>query len=192
MTERSPSSRRAWIEISTSEMRSPVAIVALLAEGVDRNSCGSVGLGLPVLSPSSRRAWIEIAAARLALACPSVALLAEGVDRNLGIPLNQKRTLEVALLAEGVDRNSRSARQQRTRPGVALLAEGVDRNLYEKLLDRELIVALLAEGVDRNQIKDGATQKVRESPSSRRAWIEIENLSIQTYLPSRPPRGGRG
>ena len=22
-----------------------------------------------------------------------------------------------------------------------------------------------------------------ESPSSRRAWIEIENLSIQTYLP---------
>ena len=53
------SSRRAWIEIRTSEMRSPVCIVALLAEGVDRNWPGLVA-GLPV--------W--------------VALLAEGVDRN--------------------------------------------------------------------------------------------------------------
>ena len=56
----SPSSRRAWIEI-TSELKTIlVTVVALLAEGVDRN----FGLTLTALvffaSPSSRRAWIEI------------------------------------------------------------------------------------------------------------------------------------
>ena len=55
----SPSSRRAWIEIFWGFRWCFYVCVALLAEGVDRNSCGSVGLGLPV-----------------------VALLAEGVDRN--------------------------------------------------------------------------------------------------------------
>ena len=34
--------------------------VALLAEGVDRNSCFAVAVVLLTLSPSSRRAWIEI------------------------------------------------------------------------------------------------------------------------------------
>ena len=56
--------------------------VALLAEGVDRNLLRwwrVVGL---TLSPSSRRAWIEIL--RLSPTAPAawVALLAEGVDRN--------------------------------------------------------------------------------------------------------------
>ena len=36
---RSPSSRRAWIEISLSGVISVIGIVALLAEGVDRNHC---------------------------------------------------------------------------------------------------------------------------------------------------------
>ena len=35
-------------------------IVALLTEGVDRNNAESVAEGIANLSPSSRRAWIEI------------------------------------------------------------------------------------------------------------------------------------
>ena len=56
----SPSSRRAWIEIPVLEMSTPSEPVALLAEGVDRNS-------------GKQRAAVEA----------EVALLAEGVDRNL-------------------------------------------------------------------------------------------------------------
>ena len=60
--------------------------VALLAEGVDRNTGRSKGIS-----------WKEL-----------VALLAEGVDRNGCIVLAFDR-LPVALLAEGVDRNLRVA-----------------------------------------------------------------------------------
>ena len=69
---RSPSSRRAWIEISTGTRwawieiglpcRSPrhSLTVALLAEGVDRNTSIFLHLAFLCRSPSSRRAWIEI------------------------------------------------------------------------------------------------------------------------------------
>ena len=59
------------------------SIVALLAEGGDRNICKLSITPSLKKSPSSRRAWIEIAAAtaRAYTNCP-VALLAEGVDRN--------------------------------------------------------------------------------------------------------------
>ena len=57
--------------------------VALLAEGVDRNSISDVSWTFDKESPSSRRAWIEIRR-RLGLAAGIwVALLAEGVDRNV-------------------------------------------------------------------------------------------------------------
>ena len=56
-------------------------IVALLAEGVDRNTRNQ-----------SCTSWLH------------VALLAEGVDRNDKAAL-ESVLLEVALLAEGVDRN---------------------------------------------------------------------------------------
>ena len=56
-------------------------MVALLAEGVDRNSCLQV--------ESSK---------------PAVALLAEGVDRNID-EITESNQTAVALLAEGVDRN---------------------------------------------------------------------------------------
>ena len=56
----SPSSRRAWIEISLPLFSLLVFPVALLAEGVDRN--GSYTIVRPVVL--------------------AVALLAEGVDRN--------------------------------------------------------------------------------------------------------------
>ena len=57
---RSPSSRRAWIEIGSPCPSHSRRAVALLAEGVDRNykvSSGQIDL---YKSPSSRRAWIEI------------------------------------------------------------------------------------------------------------------------------------
>ena len=55
----SPSSRRAWIEIGLLVLPLVGWLVALLAEGVDRNARGGAR-GPP----------------------PAVALLAEGVDRN--------------------------------------------------------------------------------------------------------------
>ena len=56
----SPSSRRAWIEISVEKATISCYNVALLAEGVDRN------LATPAYQNPPRK----------------VALLAEGVDRN--------------------------------------------------------------------------------------------------------------
>ena len=57
---------------------------------------------------------------------------------------------------------------------VALLAEGVDRNKNRPVLQAARTeVALLAEGVDRNCKHLDMAQLVVQSPSSRRAWIEI-------------------
>ena len=56
--------------------------VALLAEGVDRNG-KKFGFALDVLtSPSSRRAWIEIPHNPTGKRHHAVALLAEGAGRN--------------------------------------------------------------------------------------------------------------
>ena len=60
--------------------------VALLAEGVDRNTAGESADALSYMSPSSRRAWIEIPLLDSISPVLSVALLAEGVDRNLSLP----------------------------------------------------------------------------------------------------------
>ena len=57
---RSPSSRRAWIEITCGRSSATSARVALLAEGVDRNKKCSLYCSGRAASPSSRRAWIEI------------------------------------------------------------------------------------------------------------------------------------
>ena len=59
----SPSSRRAWIEISPLPGRRPPASVALLAEGVDRNISAAYDIKSGI----------------------AVALLAEGVDRNIAL-----------------------------------------------------------------------------------------------------------
>ena len=58
-------------------------MVALLAEGVDRNIMRQKTGFVFIRSPSSRRAWIEILSTLTLLSRKSVALLAEGVDRNL-------------------------------------------------------------------------------------------------------------
>ena len=56
--------------------------VALLAEGVDRN-CQEIPFDQNRgMSPSSRRAWIEISHNQREVSIEQVALLAEGVDRN--------------------------------------------------------------------------------------------------------------
>ena len=57
-------------------------IVALLAEGVDRNPWLIWFASAAMVSPSSRRAWIEIAEDCYGIMTKEVALLAEGVDRN--------------------------------------------------------------------------------------------------------------
>ena len=58
--KRSPSSRRAWIEISALSGGAYTTHVALLAEGVDRNQQSDDDPLQSVQSPSSRRAWIEM------------------------------------------------------------------------------------------------------------------------------------
>ena len=87
----SPSSRRAWIEITLSNMEATASVVALLAEGVDRNEALPDAHTVTGQSPSSRRAWIEILQPACAFRHLSVALLAEGVDRNsfMGVPITE-------------------------------------------------------------------------------------------------------
>ena len=101
---RSPSSRRAWIEICRLPSQTFRILVALLAEGVDRNSPRLFRSLAMSTSPSSRRAWIEISCNLLSVRNEVVALLAEGVDRNVPA-MTFARLACVALLAEGVDRN---------------------------------------------------------------------------------------
>ena len=80
-----------------------------------------------------------------------------------------------------------SGRHQGHRP-VALLAEGVDRNMIDPSgVVHVTAVALLAEGVDRNQPPPAPDDTPEESPSSRRAWIEIQicsALSMMFWSPS--------
>ena len=59
-----------------------VFAVALLAEGVDRNTAALKDKLDGIASPSSRRAWIEIGSVMISPLPSTVALLAEGVDRN--------------------------------------------------------------------------------------------------------------
>ena len=56
---------------------------------------------------------------------------------------------------------------------VALLTEGVDRNDVAMQIPTALHVALLTEGVDRNFVRLRRSREQVQSPSSRRAWIEI-------------------
>ena len=58
--EVSPSSRRAWIEIPKMVDNGVEQLVALLAEGVDRNVWDNMVFDKDNWSPSSRRAWIEM------------------------------------------------------------------------------------------------------------------------------------
>ena len=73
-----------------------------------------------------------------------------------------------------MDRNNQLRKILAMLDKVALLAEGVDRNLTkENRTGGGFKVALLAEGVDRNRVELDAGGDAIQSPSSRRAWIEI-------------------
>ena len=65
--------------------------------------------------------------------------------------------------------------------------------LQQCYTSRALNVALLTEGVDRNFVRLRRSRKQIQSPSSRRAWIEIitKRMGIRDGA-SRPPHGGRG
>ena len=56
---------------------------------------------------------------------------------------------------------------------VALHPEGVDRNANAIAFIPNTPVALHPEGVDRNLIKLSERQAGKQSPSTRRAWIEM-------------------
>ena len=104
--KKSPSSRRAWIEIFGTSSQICSARVALLAEGVDRNGKVLDAATDVRLSPSSRRAWIEIFARLLPPARPAS-------------PSSRRAWIEIAMLLPCIMPDH-----------VALLAEGVDRNPF--------------------------------------------------------------
>ena len=211
----SPSSRRAWIEISASILHGTHAAVALLAEGVDRNIYCATSCRVRFPSPSSRRAWIEISGWMATLKRKRTSPSSRRAWIEIAEPYHWQDRYVVALLAEGVDRNCIKD-NRRAVEAVALLAEGVDRNrplAQGSHADRvspssrrawiEIApataplsrgpVALLAEGVDRNPSISRMTSAYAQSPSSRRAWIEIDSSARKRPCErSRPPRGGRG
>ena len=169
-------------------------VVALLAEGVDRNTTLFRLGNRKVESPSSRRAWIEIYHVNHPPIHHLVALLAEGVDRNQkhglmnvnspSSPSSRRAWIEIALLCHRSASGRRSPSSQRA--WIEIFRRGYMRN-------RPRNVALLAEGVDRNFTAPIAQRNARRSPSSRRAWIEIVGSKISAQRrTSRPPRGGRG
>ena len=150
----SPSSRRAWIEI-----------IGYVNDNLDS-----------MLSPSSRRAWIEIQKLFATNCQILVALLAEGVDRNFRCRRSPRSAGPVALLAEGVDRNSSlcvTAKRSKRSPSSRRAWIEIEKLPPFEAAHR---VALLAEGVDRNSGSPLAKTRTFSSPSSRRAWIEIQIL----------------
>ena len=168
---RSPSTRRAWIEISprasfSCPARSPSTRrawieIQLLSEKASRRQ----------LSPSTRRAWIEIppwlCAARIRAV---VALHPEGVDRNLSLfgfisrfirsPSTRRAWIEIKAVFQVLN---------------SLLSPSTRRAWIEIPILRTCIasarVALHPEGVDRNPLPSPP-----RSPRHQR----------------RPPPGGRG
>ncbi len=88
---RSPSTRRAWIEM----------LLKGIWDGVYQ-------------SPSTRRAWIEMhGMVYEGLYAYRVALHPEGVDRNMSERSPCYKVISVALHPEGVDRNKRRAGRQK-------------------------------------------------------------------------------
>ena len=66
---------------------------------------------------------------------------------------------------------------------VALHPEGVDRNVIALLKNKAVTtVALHPEGVDRNNDFSTRLTAAEESPSTRRAWIEITLSSASGFL----------
>ena len=160
------SSRRAWIEMLMSLYRTCAFAVALLAEGVDRNSNSKEKAWEGKQSLSSRRAWIEI----LLILLRHLQMATSLSSRRAWIEITLTRYYRVI-------HSSLSSR----RAWIEILMGG---NSY-----RNAPVALLAEGVDRNLIiADAGGQML--SLSSRRAWIEIV-FPLESTLPRESPSSRR-
>ena len=98
----------------------------------------------------------------------------------------------VALHPEGVDRNNYLYKAS-DKWCVALHPEGVDRNGISLRPKPAHGVALHPEGVDRNRADVMPHIESHKSPSTRRAWIEIDCHNDHRKARScRPPPGGRG
>ena len=101
----------------------------------------------------------------------AVALRKESVDRNDRLPEIDALKL-VALRKESVDRNIPVGTYKISAP-VALRKESVDRNPGVGGSGPGPGVALRKESVDRNYFRVGTLQRITQSLSARRAWIEI-------------------
>ena len=106
----SPSTRRAWIEISDSSKNVLLSLVALHPEGVDRNANHSLLRPLPKGSPSTRRAWIEI-------------FRMNSIHFSRWSPSTRRAWIEISDSSKNVLLSL-----------VALHPEGVDRNANHSLL----------------------------------------------------------
>ena len=165
-----PNLCRSFYNETKAEMFFSVFAVALLAEGVDRNSRAATISRCNQPSPSLRRAWIEMSHAYFQSGQPYRS------------PSLRRAWIEIPEVA----------RRCYSRD-VALLAEGVDRNAFAFISRAPLPVALLAEGVDRNVYAKIEAKSRKTSPSLRRAWIEIGWMpSCCRTSACRPPCGGRG
>ena len=134
-------------------------------------------------SPSTRRAWIEIGVPLN----PFTAIKSPSTRRAwIEITLFSWVILpfDVALHPEGVDRNKICSVHRGTNITVALHPEGVDRNINSSIRAVYSGVALHPEGVDRNRKKSLWINAGYESPSTRRAWIEIQTFTTFRLTPS--------
>ena len=165
----SPSSRRAWIEIRQRDQWLQQSV-----SPSSRRAWIEIVHGLltePEISgsPSSRRAWIEIQPERAAQKRPQVALLAEGVDRNY----------------DGSAWAAMTGRSPSSRRAWIEIYAGCYRAAGSQ-----------SPSSRRAWIEIGSIWSIaarRRSPSSRRAWIEISRQQSREHRgPGRPPRGGRG
>ena len=152
--------------------------VALLAEGVGRNTPIYGGERPGKMSPSSRRAWVEIHGGH-------------PPPGRAESPSSRRAWVEIGRHGSGSgypqSPSSRRAWVEIAKNGqyvflaaVALLAEGVGRNIELCRKKGVAPVALLAEGVGRNSVAARALARISSSPSSRRAWVEISSPTRAT------------
>ena len=120
-----------------------------------------------------------------------VALRKESVDRNACWKL-LVMSIQVALRKESVDRNLVGCINRAVNI-VALRKESVDRNPVGVDAARVAGVALRKESVDRNRQEPATVQRLMQSLSARRAWIEIAvSVGSVDHGPRRSPQGERG
>ena len=168
---KSPSTRRAWIEILSKCNTLCNTLVALHPEGVDRNTHSLSYFFLDFASPSTRRAWIEIAFRRPASGC------------RLS-PSTRRAWIEIAVASSSLMMHAMSPSTRRA---------WIEIPPQQKKKPNTWRVALHPEGVDRNIRQKAPEINKVASPSTRRAWIEMRICAREkAHHRGRPPPGGRG